>query len=142
MPYYVNVKGVSVKPFETAMQNVARLFQMILANLRAEKKPMPDSIGDVIWKISFTLYSELRNSTWQMGFKDFKVMTPEDSAEFGQILKDINARRAAGQLQTQEASEAEEEAAVTERPAGSIPQAQVVSVQTNAVAEQNAKIQI
>jgi hypothetical protein len=69
-----------------------------------------------------------------MGFKDFKVMTPEDAAEFGQILADINARRGTGQLQTQEASEAEAEAtAVSEAPA---------AVQTNSVDDFNAKIVI
>jgi hypothetical protein len=134
MPYYLNVKGTSVHPFESAMQNVARLFQMIIANLKAEKKPLPDTIGDIIWKISFTMFSELKNGTWQMGFKDFKVMTPEDAAEFGQILADINARRGTGQLQTQEASEAEAEAtAVSEAPA---------AVQTNSVDDFNAKIVI
>jgi hypothetical protein len=144
MPYYLNVKGVSVKPFETAMQNVARLFQMIITNLKVEKKPIPESLGDIIWKISFTLYPELRSGTWQMGFKDFKVMTSEDAAEFGQILEDINTRRTAGQLQSQEASEQEEEAAaLTGQPAGNrVRQAEVVSVQTNEVAKQNSQIQI
>ena len=144
MTYYLNVKGVSVKPFETAMQKVARLIQMIITNLKVEKKPIPESIGDIIWKISFTLYPELRSGTWQMGFKDFKVMTSEDAAEFGQILEDINTRRTAGQLQSQEASEQEEEAAaLTGQPAGNrVRQAEVVSVQTNEVAKQNAQIQI
>jgi hypothetical protein len=143
MPYYLNVKGTSVKPFELAMQNVARLFQMMISNLRTEKKPEPETIGGLIWKISFTMYSELKNGTWQMGFKDFKVMTPEDAAEFGQIFADITARRQAGQLQSQEASEQEEEAAaVSESKAGAIPTAEVVSVQTNEVATKNAQIQI
>ena len=148
-PYYLNVGGTSVKSFESAMQNVARLFQMILANIKAERKagkdiPMPTSIGEVIWQISFTIYptQPIKGGQFVLGFKDFKVMSIEDRKDFGQMVADMEARRAAGQLQTQEASEAEEEAAVTERPAGSIPQAQVVSVQTNAVAEQNAKIQI
>lgn len=138
MPYYLNIKGTSVKPFEDAMQNVARLFQMILANIKADIKAgkdavMPESIGDIIWKISFTMYPELKNGTWQMGFKDFKVMTAEDAAEFGQILADITARRQAGQVQSQEASEAEAiEAAVSEAPATA--QAEVV--------QQNSQIQI
>ena len=148
-PYYLNVGGTSVKSFENAMQNIARLFQMILANIKAERRagkdtPMPTSIADVIWQISFTIYPSqpIKGGQFVLGFKDFKVMSPEDRADFGQMVADMEARRAAGQLQTQEASEAEEEAAVTERPAGSIPQAQVVSVQTNAVAEQNKQIQI
>ena len=105
---------------------------------------MPTSIGEVIWQISFTIYptQPIKGGQFVLGFKDFKVMSIEDRKDFGQMVADMEARRAAGQLQTQEASEAEEEAAVTERPAGSIPQAQVVSVQTNAVAEQNKQIQI
>ena len=66
------------------------------------------------------------------------MMTPEDAADFGQILADIAARRQAGQVQSQEASEAEAEAAVvTEAPATkSIPVAEAEVIQ------QNAQIQI
>jgi len=140
MPHYLNIKGVSVKPFETAMQNVARLFQMIVANLRAEMKAgkavvMPESISDIIWKISFTMYPELKNGTWQMGFKDFKVMSPEDAEAFGKIIADINARRAAGQVRSQEATDAEEAEAVVAEPAAN-------ATQSSAVAEQNKQIQI
>ena len=71
-------------------------------------------------------------------------MSEEDRADFGKIVDDVNAQRTAGQLQTQEASEAEEEAAaINERPASSgIRQAEVLSVTTNEVAEKNAQIQI
>jgi hypothetical protein len=153
-PYYFNVKGGSVSPFESAMQNVADLFQMIGQNIKAENKqhalksepltPMPDSIGDIIWHISFTMYSWQKNGgQFKLGMKDFKVMTPEDRADFGKIIDDVKKRREAGQLQTQEASEAvEEEAAVSERPAGSVPTAEVTSVTTNEVAKQNSQIQI
>ena len=70
-------------------------------------------------------------------------MTDEDQKDFIKIINEVNARRQAGQLQTQEASEAEEEqAAVSEPAAGAIPTAQVLSVQTNEVATKNAQIQI
>ena len=161
-PLYFNVKGSGVKSFEDAMQNVADLMQMMYQSIKTENrkiaaanaqlpagsvpqelKPLPETVGDVIYKISFTMYpKQINGGQWFPAFKDFKVMNDEDQKDFIKIINEVNARRAAGQLQTQEASEAEEEAAVTERPAGSIPQAQVVSVQTNAVAEQNAKIQI
>lgn len=153
-PYYFNVKGGSVKPFEDAMQNVADLFQMILQNIKAENKqhalknepliPLPDSIGDIIWHISFTMYAWQQNGgQFKLGMKDFKVMSEEDRKDFGKIIDEIKARREAGQLQTQEASEAEEEsAAVSEPKAGSIPVAQVTSVVTNDVAKQNSQIQI
>ena len=162
-PYYFNVRGSSVKPFEDAMQNMADLFQMIIQNIKAENKvtaaenakladgvepkaliPMPDSIDDIIWHISFTMYAwQQAGGQFKLGMKDFKVMSEEDRKDFGKIIDDIKKRREAGQLQTQEASEQEEEAAaVSEAPAGAVPTAQVVSVQTNAVAEANAKIQI
>ncbi len=140
MPHYLNIKGTSVKPFEDAMQNVARIFQMILVNIKAEIKAgknvrMPDSISYVIWKISFTMVPELKNGTWQIGFKNFGMMNEADQAGFGQIIADINARRAAGQVQSQEAAEAEEAAAVvSEAPAN--------ATQSSVVDEQNAQIQI
>jgi len=65
-------------------------------------------------------------------------MAPEDAAAFGKILADIEARRQSGQVQSQEASEAEAEAAVvTEAPATkSIPVADAEVIQ------QNSQIQI
>jgi hypothetical protein len=162
-PYYFNVRGSSVKPFEDAMGNMAELFQAIVQNIKTENKaiaaenaklaegvepkalkPLPDSIDDIIWHISFTMYAwQQAGGQFKLGLKDFKVMSEDDRKDFGKIIEDVKKRREAGQLQTQEASEAEEEAAaVSEAPAGAIPTAQVVSVQTNAVAEANAKIQI
>ena len=162
--YYFNTKGSGVKSFEDGMQNVADLFQMIYQNAKAENraiaaanaklepgvepqplKPLPESVGDIIWHISFTMYSkQINGGQFFTGFKDFKVMSEEDRADFGKIVADVNAQRIAGQLQTQEASEAEEEAAaISERPASSgIRQAEVLSVTTNEVAEKNAQIQI
>ena len=75
--YYFNVKGGSVKPFEDAMSNVADLMQMMVQNIRAENKqhkakgepqiPEPTTIDDVIWHISFTMYS------WQQNGGPFKL---------------------------------------------------------------------
>lgn len=157
-PYYFNIKGSSVKPFEDAMQNVADLFQMIIQNIKAENRkiaaenaklpegtepkallPTPQTVSDIIWHISFTMYSYQKNGgQFMVGMKDFKVMSPDDRAEFGKILQDFTARRNAGQIQSQEASEAEEEAAaLTEAPpTQSIPVAQAEVIQ------QNAQIQI
>lgn len=143
MPYYFNVKGLSVSPFESAMQNVARLFQLIINNKKLEQKqvadwnskhgpeeqqPMPQlpqSVADVIWQISFTMYvtQPEKGGQFVLGLKDFKVMKPEDYAEFGTIIEDISARRAAGRVQSQTDSEAEAvaaaEASVTETPSAS-----------------------
>ena len=72
-----------------------------------------------------------------VGMKDFKVMSPEDRSEFGKILQDFIDRRNAGQIQSQEASEAEEAAAaVAETPATN------TATKNTDVAEQNAKITI
>jgi hypothetical protein len=162
-PLYFNVKGTGVKSFEDAMQNVADLMQMMYQNIKAENrqiaaanaklapgveptplKPVPESVGDVIYKISFTMYpKQINGGQWFPAFKDFKVMNEEDQKDFIKIINEVNARRQAGQLQSQEASEQEEEAAAVAEPrTNNVPQAQVVSVQTNAVAEANAKIQI
>ena len=54
------------------------------------------------------------------------------------MVADMEARRQAGQLQNQEAAEAEEEAAALSEA----PTAQVISVQTNEVAQKNAQIEI
>lgn len=162
-PYYFNVRGGSVKPFEDAMQNMADLFQMILQNIKVENKaialanaslpegmepksfiPVPDSFDDIIYHISFTMYSWQKDGgQFKLGLKDFKVMSEDDRKDFEKIIEDIKKRREAGQVQSQEASEAEEEqAAVNEPAAGAVPTAQVISVQTNEVATKNAQIQI
>lgn len=157
MPYYFNVKGLSVKPFEQAMQNVARLFQMIINNIKLEQKqvaaynastnpetpnkPMPqlpESISDIIWQISFTMYvtQPEKGGQFVLGLKDFAVMKPEDYADFGTIIQDIAARRAAGRVQSQVESEAEAaaaEASVAETPA---------STAAAEVAAKNAQINI
>jgi hypothetical protein len=150
-PYYFNIKGSSVKSFENSMQNMAELFQMIIQGIKTENKakaakgealtPLPQSVSDLIWHVSFMMYSfQKEGGQFMVGMKDFKVMSPEDRADFGKIIEDIQKRREAGQVQTQEASEAEEEAAAVSEPS-KVPTAQVVSVQTN-VAEKNAQIQI
>lgn len=162
-PLYYNVKGMGVKSFEDAMGNVAELMQMMYQSAKAENRkiaaanaglapgveptplqPLPESFSDIIHKISFTMYpKQLNGGQWFPAFKDFKVMSEEDQKDFIKIINEVNARRQAGQLQTQEASEAEEEAAIVEAPASSgVRQAEVVSVQTNEVAQKNAQIQI
>lgn len=161
--YYFNTKGGSVKSFEDAMQNVADLFQMYYQTIKAENraidaanatlepgveptagKRLPETVGEVIYKISFTMYSkQINGGQFFTAFKDFKMMNDVDVKDFEKIIDEVNARRNAGQLQTQEASEQEEEAAaISEAPSRGIRQAEVLSVQTNEVAEKNAQIQI
>jgi len=152
MPNYFNVKGISVAPFEAAMQNVARIFAMMISNTRLENqqitehnkanpadlkplKALPTSVGDVIWQIVFTMFvtQPEKGGQYAVGFKDFAVMKPEDYAEFGTILNDIAARRAANQLQPQVDSEAENaENSVVEQP----------NTVAKEVADKNAQITI
>ena len=150
VPYYFNVKGTSVKPFEQAMQNVSELFlkinQMEIAENKAlvakgEKAlPITTNPAELIWRISFTMYSWQKNGgPFMLGLKDFRVMSAEDRASFGKLIQDYAARRAQGAIQTQEAAEAEAEAAVVEG-AKNIPVADATVV--DEVAEANAKIVI
>lgn len=163
VPYYFNLKGNSVKSFEDAMQNMADLFQMMYQNIKNENKAttaanallaegteptplqaLPETVGDVIWHVSFTMYpKQINGGQWFVAFKDFAVMAEDDRKDFAKIINEVNARRNAGQLQTQEASEAEEEAAaMIEKPATKIRQAEVLSVTTDEVAKKNSQIQI
>ena len=153
-PYYFNVRGSSVKPFEDAMQNIADIFQLIMQNIKTENKqrsakgeplvPVPDSFDDIIYHVSFTMYAWQKDGgQFKLGLKDFKVMSEDDRKDFEKIIDDIKKRREAGQVQSQEASEQEEEAAMVAEPkAGAVPTAEVISVQTNEVAAKNAQIQI
>lgn len=157
MPYYFNVKGTSVSPFEQGMQNIARIFSLIISNIKLEnqkinaenaklvgdegKKPLlalPQGVEDIIWQISFTMFAHQpeKGGQFVLGLKDFAVMKPEDQAEFGAILQDFIARRNAGKIQSQLESEAE--AAATESNAVEASTTEA----TSTVAEQNAKITI
>ena len=149
VPYYFNCKGSSVKPFEQAMQTVAELFMKMNQNIlninkaKAEKGepllPVPTDPNDLIWQISFTMFTWQKNGgVFMLGMKDFKVMADEDKATFSKILSDYAARRAAGAIQSQEAAEQEAADAAVSEPAG-VPSAPSAA---SAVAEKNKQIQI
>lgn len=151
-PYYFNIKGLSVRPFEDGMQNIARIMSALVNNIKlenaqiekanatlpdGEKKapiPLPQSVGDVIWQISFTMYitQPEKGGQFVLALKDFKYMSEADRKEFGGLLQTYIARREAGQVVSQADVEAEAEAAAVETPA----------INTNTVAEQNAQIVI
>lgn len=144
--YYFNVKGLGVGPFEQAMSNMADLFQMIIQSIKVDNKEkiargeaplaLPTTVADLIWHISFTMYAfQKSGGPFIVGLKDFAVMKPEDRAEFGAILEDYKKFREAGQVQSQESSEAEEEAMVMEGKTSSIPTAQAEVIQQNAQIE-------
>ena len=73
--------------------------------------PMPN-----IFDISFDIFSHSKDGgPFQMGFKNFALMKPEDRAEFGQLYLDIVANKAeVEQAYSEEQAAAE---AVTEAPA-------------------------
>lgn len=73
-------------------------------------EPMPN-----IFDISFDIYSHTKDGgPFMMGFKDFRLMKPEDKAEFGQLYLDLMANKAQIADVTEETAAAE---AVTEAPA-------------------------
>lgn len=132
MPYYFNAKGKSVTAFEGAMQNIARLMHVMIQNINLQNRqiaeanakvpegqtlqsliPLPTSVGDVIWQISFTMYAHQpeKGGQWVLGMKDFAVMKPEDYKEFGSIIEKIKDAREARALQSQVDSENEAAAA-------------------------------
>jgi hypothetical protein len=152
-PYYLNVKGKSYMPFKTAMETqMSGLLAKVFANVKAENKklgytlvnlrqgngpvyqafrptpgvtptgealPMPN-----IFDISFDIFSFTKDGgPFQMGFKNFGLMKPEDKAEFGQLYLDLMANKA--QIDEAYTAEAEAaEAAVAEVPASAPVQAQ------------------
>jgi len=144
--YYFNVKGLSVKNFEDGMQNMARIFAAMYQNIKVQNKTLepdkqialPTNVGDLIWQVSFTMYSfQKAGGPFQVGFKDFALMSPQNQAEFGKIITDFKRQRNAGQIQSQEAAEAEAEvvAAATETPSNAGPL-------SSDVAKQNSQIEI
>jgi hypothetical protein len=116
MPYYLNVKGASIRPFETAMQNVARLIAMMQAT---GKKPS-------IFDISFKIYPVAQGANYVLGFKEIAPLKDEDRDAFGALYLDFVNRKAQGSVVSAEDAEAEAanataasvDAAVTEAPAG------------------------
>lgn len=140
--YYMNVKGTSVAPFKRAMEvqmagTLANLFAKAKADnkargytyVSAENKfiatpgvqqqqpalPLPN-----LFDLSFEIYSESKSGgPFVMGFKDFKLMSPEDQAEFGQLYVDLQKRKQ--DITQAYAEEAEANTAVTEASAEGNP---------------------
>jgi hypothetical protein len=139
-PYYLNVKGKSYMPFRQAMETqMSGLLAKLFANVKAENKklgytlvnlrqgngpvyqefrPTPGVVptGEAlpmpnIFDISFDIFSSSKDGgPFQMGFKGFALMKPEDKAEFGQLYLDLMANKV--ELATND--EAEINAAVSE----------------------------
>lgn len=148
MIHYINAKGKSVTPFEQAMQNLARTLAGMTANTRAKNKqieaanaarlaemeskltpaaqkeeleknplislePMPN-----VFDVSFTLYPIKDGTSWVIGFKDFKALTPDSRKEFGNVYVEyFNSRQSGNVAEQIDTEEREAEAAVSEAPA-------------------------
>jgi hypothetical protein len=154
-PYYLNVKGKSSLPFQQAMsQQMSGLLAKIKSNVRAENKllgytlvRLSDGSGEEfqptpgfvvpegqtqkpavplpnIFDISFDIVASSKDGgPFVMGFKSFALMKPEDKAEFGQLYLDLIQKKI--DLQSN-VDEEEATAAVTEAPAQTTPQGEVL----------------
>jgi hypothetical protein len=146
-PYYLNVKGKCALPFKQAMeQQMSGILQKLFANVKLENKKLgyvyiqqenrfilPDGVKSVtaplpmpnIFDISFDITASSKDGgSYVMKFNEFKLMSPEDKAEFGQLYMDIVASR----VEVAPNEEAEAAALVTEiQPA---PKGEVLPTQT------------
>lgn len=125
MPYYFNVKGLSLTPFQQGMQNVTRLLAAVEANTKAENKairlanslltdpnaprtpdkPMPN-LFDVKFPVSITSQTNAKGLSYVLVVGKPVYMNAEARAEFGALYLDFANRRAQGTVQTAEESEA------------------------------------
>lgn len=147
MPYYFNVKGLSLTPFQQGMQNVARLIAAVEANVKTENKaiakanaeanaaadaknePRPTPVAfkpkpnlfDVKFPVSVTSQTNAKGISYVLVVGKPVYMNEEARKEFGNLYLDFANRRAQGTVQTAEESEAaaEANASVTEAPARS-----------------------
>lgn len=85
--------------------------------------PLPN-----IFDISFDIFSHSKDGgPFQMGFSNFAVMKPEDKAEFGQLYLDLLQSKLDAQAGYEAQAEAEATAAVSEPPAQTQPQGEILS---------------
>jgi hypothetical protein len=83
-------------------------------------EPLPN-----IFDISFEITSSSKDGgPFVMGFSKFMLMKPEDKAEFGNLYLELQQQRTQAQVEPSE--EAEAAAAVSETPAATAPQGEVL----------------
>ncbi len=123
MPYYFNVKGLSIAPFKQGMQNIARMIAALQANIKAlnkanpsDLKPMPN-IFDIKFPVSITSQNTATGIAYVLVVGKPMQLNAEARAEFGALYLDFANRRAAGNVQSAEESEAIAESLVSEAPA-------------------------
>ena len=150
--YHFTLKGVeNLKEYESTMEGLSREMGKLSNNLGRINKAIEEEnartggskplflMPTELCHLKMTFYSRRTpDGNFLLGIKDVEILSRESRAAFESIVESLEEKRKSGQLQTQEANEAEEEAAaLTEAPT-----AQVISVQTNEVAKQNAQIEI
>lgn len=81
LPYYLDIRSTSIKPFMKAMQNIAR----IVALLQTQGK------NPNIFDFSFKIYpvSEKNGQYYTYGFKDVAPISEADRTKFGNIYVDF-----------------------------------------------------
>ncbi len=135
MPYYFNVKGLSIAPFKQGMENLARMFAQIEYNVKAENKqialanaepgaeqkplkPRPN-LFDIKFPVSVTSVKTPSGLSYPLVVGKPTYMNEDARKEFGNLYLDFANRRAQGNVQSAEESEATAEDIVSEEPARS-----------------------
>lgn len=131
LPFYHDVKGKGVTPFENDMKQLARIFAQLRANVVAQNKqidkdnakalqetpaegktptlkphlPLPN-----LFDITFTVYvtQETKNDPFILRCKDFKQLSEEGKKDFGALFLQFAQRQA--EFQEQAAAHVEAEA--------------------------------
>jgi hypothetical protein len=98
IPYELDVRGTSIKPFKAQMQHIAALAELY----RAQKKAYPE-----LFYFSFliTIKREIKPDgvVFVMQFSDTKLMAEDDRAEFGALVEEFE------KLKRQQAADAKDD---------------------------------
>lgn len=107
IPYEMDVRGNSIKPFKAQMQHIAALAELY----RAKHKEYPE-----LFYFSFLVTVKREVGTegvyYMMQFSDTKLMAEEDRAEFGALVEEfekLKKQQAADAKEDEEASDLESE---------------------------------
>jgi hypothetical protein len=157
LPYYLNVKGTSIPPFEQKMGAVAKMIGLMQAQAQAEDQQLvAANPGDTdlatavakdlfhplraakpnIFDISFKIRSvkPSKSQVYMLDVFDIAPLKKEDRPKFGAIFLDF-ANRKANNLIAAEGAEAEAAAAETSIPSGVIIDAAVIEAPTSVAGE-------
>lgn len=86
MPYYLDVRGASIRPYTAAMQNIARLMALM------QSQGMTPNIFDISFKIK--PIADPKNTYFMFGFSEFApINNKEDKEKFGNLFLEFVNRR-------------------------------------------------